>query len=218
MKNLIMCLMLVLIAACGGGGGSGGGGFAPITHIPMPPDPVPEIQEPTPKCHISLWGDSVLYGGHSLNQRLETPVGANMALQRPSWVIQDNSMNGGSATLQLSYFLQHPLSDIVVLQYGINDVGNNLPYESSMRSMIERAKSLNKTVILTGFSQGDIANRNQGNQTVEKLALEHGLLFADWSTVEYTKEDTFDGIHPRQEYSNRLAARLIETIKLTGCM
>jgi len=132
--------------------------------------------------------------------------------------VEDHSANGASATLYLPFFLQNALTEIVVLQYGINDVGNNFPYETSMRSMIEYAKAKGKTVIVTGLSQGDIANEDQGNATAEKLALEYGLLYADWNSVDYVEGDTIDGVHPKQDYSTRLTNRLIETVELTGCM
>lgn len=211
-------LVVIGLYGCGGGGSSGSGVGFPIIGTPVQPAPEPVVD--TPKtCQIELWGDSVLYGGYSLNSRIESPVALSLQAWNPLWKIQDHSENGGSATYKLSTFLQDELAPIVVLQYGINDVGLGLPYEASMRSMIEYAKSKGSTVILTGFSQGEIAYRTYGNSIVEKLALEYGLLFADWGSVDFfPEEDTYDGLHPKQNYSKRLAFRLEETIRQTGCV
>lgn len=217
--HLYICLILLAcvgIVGCGGGSGSGGG-FLPPIGIPIQPTPPEEPQPPSKTCQIDLWGDSVLYGGYDTFKRLEEPVALFLTRSIEGADVRDHSRNGDSAYFAQFRFLQKEPAPIVVLEFGINDVGNNFPYEASMRSLIDYAKSKGSTVIITGFSQGQIANRNQGNEIAERLALEYGALFADWGSVEYNEGDTFDGVHPKQEYSTRLARRLYETIKPIEC-
>ncbi|WP_225784544.1 SGNH/GDSL hydrolase family protein [Xenophilus sp. Marseille-Q4582] len=214
----LLLTVIILLVGCGGGG-SGPGAGMPIIGAPIQlpvTDPSTSTPETNPEnCTVALWGDSVMYGGYELVKRLSSPPAMTLKTLRPQYTVTDHSQNGASAFYFLPIFLsaEHE-EDVVVIQYGINDAGHNFPYETSMRSMIERAQAMKKIVMITGISQGGIPNREPYNAIAERLAVEYGVYFADWGSVEFHDGDVPDGVHPNQEYSTRLIARLTEILDL----
>jgi len=195
------------LAACGGGGG---GAEADVPQASAKPAPV---------CTVSLYGDSILWGGYanggSVVMRLEEPPAAALKRMRPKYEVTDFSLNGDSATVRLPSFLNDaPPGRIVVLQYGVNDTGmapSAAAYAETLRSMVQRVKALNKTPVITGLSRSVIPKRDLFDDTARRVAYEESVVFADWSAAEWfpdTDVDVVGGAHPKQAYSLRLVERL----------
>jgi len=196
---------LVALAACGGGGGSDAESAKP--------------EAPRPVCSVSLYGDSILWGGYanggSVVMRLEEPPAAALKRLRPKYDVTDYSLNGDSATVRLPAFLNdNPPGRIVVLQYGVNDTGmapSANAYAESLRSMVQRVKALGKTPVITGLSRSVIPKRDLFDDTARRVAYEESVVFADWSAAEWhpdTDMDVVGGAHPKQAYSLRLVERI----------
>lgn len=208
MKILAILATALLITACGGGGGGGGG-----TYFPVGPS-VPVVETPVEKtvCSVALIGDSIMHGGYQVSLRLPVPPAANLKLQRPNYEVQDYSYNGGNAMQYASTFLTQELNTkIVVIEFGVNDAGNGLPYEVYMRQMLDRAKALNKKIVITGIvkSAATLPRYSEYNDVAKKLADEYGAVWAGWDAESFdSSADAPDGLHPSQEYSTRLVQRL----------
>lgn len=218
MRRFFSTLMVVFataaITACGGGGS---GGFPVLPPVSMPA-PGPEPVEETPVCTVTLWGDSIMHGGYNIFDRLPVPPAINLKRMRPAYTVIDRSYNGGNASLSLGDFLGNDLTEsrIVVLQYGVNDLGSNYPYDFTMRSMLTYAKAAGKSVVMTGIvpTARGFENYNRYNNIAASLAEEFGAYWAGWDEVEYNEGDAVDGLHPGQEYSTRLVGALAETLDL----
>ncbi|MDQ0069575.1 lysophospholipase L1-like esterase [Variovorax boronicumulans] len=168
-----------------------------------------------PDCTVALWGDSILYGGFgaSLANRIKEPPAAALKRIRPAWTIADYSSPGDSAHKRLPTFVMQPMpARVVVLQYGINDAGNNYQYEPALRGMVDYVQAARKTSIVTGLSQvkaDRMPQRDGYDATARRVAQEEGVLFADWGAARFDPADMVDDIHPQQPYSTRLVERLV---------
>jgi lysophospholipase L1-like esterase len=220
MKKLIMVILVSLLTACGGGGGGGSGGGMPM--MPgIPTTPVTPVTPPAaPVCSVALFGDSIMHGGYQLTLRLPIPPAANVKIQRPKYEVKDYSYNGASAAQSLPSFLSQEItSEVVVIEYGVNDAGNGLLYEIPMRSMLDRAKALNKKIIITGIlkSAAGLPRYNEYNEVAKALAKEYGATWAGWDEVAFdASKDAPDGLHPSQEYSTRLVGALATALDIVS--
>jgi len=220
MKKLIMVILVSLLTACGGGGGGGSGGMPMMPGIPT--TPVTPVTPPAaaPTCSVTLFGDSVMHGGYQLTLRLPIPPAANVKIQRPKYDVKDFSYNGATASQSLPSFLAEDITtQVVVIEYGVNDAGNGLLYEIPMRSMLDRAKALNKKIIITGIlkSASTLPRYNEYNDVAKALAKEYGAVWAGWDEVAFdASKDAPDGLHPSQEYSNRLVGALATALDVVS--
>lgn len=212
MKTIFFALILSLLTACGGGGGGSGGGYG----MPMLPS-IPVVEQPTapaekPVCSVSLFGDSIMHGGYQVTLRLPLPPADNLKLQRPNYEVQDFSYNGGTAFQSSSTFLNQQLTTrIIVFEFGVNDAGNSLPYEVPMRQMLDRAKVLDKKIIITGILKSAVPFPRyvEYNDIAKALAKEYGAVWAGWDEEAFNVDtDAPDKLHPSQEYSTRLVQRV----------
>lgn len=206
---------IFLLSACGGGGGGGSGG------VGVPPIVVPPVvTPPAAVCSVSLYGDSIMHGGYQLVYRLPVPPATNLKLMRPKYDVLDFSYNGGTAIQYSSAFLSQEIkSQVVVIEFGVNDAGNALLYEIPMRQMLDRARALNKKIILTGIIKPAeaFARYNEYNSLAKALAVEYGATWAGWDEEAFTPGvDTPDGLHPSQEYSTRLVQRLAAALDVVS--
>ncbi len=148
------------------------------------------------------------YGGNFVDRLPERPAAALRRI-RPAYTIADYSQIGDTALARLGNFLNGPIPmRIVVIQYGVNDAGSSYPYESPLRALVARVKSLGKTPIVTGLSRGAIANRDAYDDIARKVAKDTGTEFADWGAAAFDPAEMADPIHPGQLYSLRLVQQL----------
>ncbi len=216
MKKLIAIIFAAaVLTACGGGGGGGAASFpVGVPTTPVVTTPTPAVEAPV--CTVALFGDSILHGGYNVSFRLAIPPADNLKIQRSKYTVSDYSYNGGNAVQYLPEYLNKTVdSRIVVIEFGVNDAGNGLVYEYPMRQMLDRAKALNKIIIIPGIvkSAEPFARYNEYNNIAKNLASEYGATWAGWDEVTFNKDtDTMDGLHPTQEYSNRLVEALSSTL------
>ncbi|WP_280816702.1 SGNH/GDSL hydrolase family protein [Variovorax sp. TBS-050B] len=184
--------------------------------------PIEDAKAPPPAalvCSVGLYGDSILYGGFGANlgNRLPDPPVVAMRRMRPTWQISDHSVVGDSAFQRRPAFVRQPsTARVVVLEYGINDVGNSYDYEPAFRAMARHVKAQRKALVVTGLSRvrGNLAERReQYDATARRIAAEEGAVFADWGSVPFDPKHMVDDVHPSQEYSTRLVQRLVETLE-----
>jgi lysophospholipase L1-like esterase len=212
-KLLVVLLAALALAACSSIGQKT---LAPVASTSAPRAPAPPA--PVRNCSVALYGDSILWGGYgaTMGTRLQDPPAVALRRIRPAWVVSDHSVIGDSAHKRSPSFLKERISaSVVVLQYGINDVGNNYAYEPALRAMAQHAKVQGKVLVITGLSRvrGSLAERTaQYDATARRVASETGAVFADWSTVAFDPAHMADDIHPAQPYSSRLNERLAATL------
>jgi hypothetical protein len=169
-------------------------------------------------CSVSFYGDSILYGGYGANlgNRLPDPPAAAMRRIRPAWKVSDHSVVGDSAHARMPAFVTQPMpTRVVVLQYGVNDAGQNHDYEPALRAMARHVKAQRRTLVITGLSQvrGSLSEpRGRYDAIARQIAVEEGAVFADWGSVSFDAAQMIDDIHPAQAYSTRLAQRLAMTL------
>ena len=169
-------------------------------------------------CSVGFYGDSILYGGFGANlgNRLPDPPAAAMRRIRPAWKVADHSVVGDSAHARMPTFVRQPMpTRVVVLQYGVNDAGQNHAYEPALRAMARHVKAQRRTLVITGLSRvrgGMSEPRGRFDAIARQVALEEGAVFADWGSVPFDATQMIDDVHPAQAYSTRLAQRLAMTL------
>lgn len=214
MKSLITVLFALILTACGGGGGGSGGGMAlpmmPVTGVAAPVAVAPVVA-PKPICTVALFGDSVMHGVQGTGLLPVVPS-ANIKAMRPAYTVDDFSYAGATSSEYAPKFLTQQIdAQIVVIEYGINDTSHELQYEVPMRQILDRAKALNKKIIITGIIKSAAFPRyNEYNTMALSLAKEYGATWAGWDEVSFVVgTDTPDGLHPSQTYSTSLVQSLV---------
>ncbi|WP_177142590.1 GDSL-type esterase/lipase family protein [Variovorax sp. YR216] len=125
---------------------------------------------------------------------------------------------GGTAIAAQASVLQDAMAErFIVIQYGMNDSNYKSPIEPAFRSMLDRVKAMGRTPVLTGISTataGEVMLRAVYNVTIANLAKEYGALYANWpGDVAYDAGSLMaDGVHPTDDYQQRLADKLSATI------
>jgi len=209
--------VLATVAGCGGGGGGGGGGGAGIVGLPIaapPPAQSPAPVEKPPECSVTLYGDSVLYGYTDAGRLAEPPAAALKRLM-PAMRVVDHSTPGDYLLLRMPKFMNDDIDTrFVVIQHGLNDAGNGFSYETPLRTMAQRVKSLGRTLVVTGISRvkPEMPNRQPYDDIARRVASEEGALFADWGAVRFDPAEMTDDVHPAQPYSVRLTERLVSVL------
>lgn len=170
----------------------------------------------TANCSVMLFGDSILYGAHNGVQRLADPPAAMLQRLRPRYAVMDHSHPGDSAHLHAPRFKRTPLRGrIVVLQFGINDAGQDYPdYERAMRAMVRRVRAQGLVPLITGLShvsEGQ-AGRDAYDRSARRVAHSTGTAFADWGAVHFDTADMADAVHPGQPYAARLTQQLVRAL------
>ena len=203
-----------LLVACGGGGGSIGSApllaLAPVS-IPVADAPAPLVRD----CSVTLYGDSILNGSTFSSGRITEPPATVIRRMRPAYRVVDRSVAGDNAQQRMPIMLNDSIDTrLVVFEQGLNDAGNALPYEAPLRSMVQRAKSLGKLVVVTGIPQTtvSVANRDAYDAVARRVAADEGATFADWGAVSVVIADMADDVHPAQVQSTRLVEQLVKSL------
>jgi len=205
MKHILMIASLAAAAlvGCGGGGGGAGGGV-PASLVATSPPAAPPAASASPAagdCTVAYWGDSI---SALTAPRLD-----------PRITVHAHSVVGGTAQAAQTAFLQDPLAEpIVVLEYGTNDANGGSDLEAPLSSMIDRASSLHRTIILTGIpheTAGAVAVEANYNFWMSTL----NLPYVNWGSTSGGL--MADGVHPDDAYqqvlADALSAKILESCK-----
>lgn len=211
------------LTACGGGGGGGGGSGGGMPMLPLAPvaapAPTPAPATPARDCSVTLYGDSILNGSTFSAGRIAEPPTAGIQRLRPAYRVVDRSQAGDNAQQRMPSMLNDAIDTrIVVIEQGLNDAGNSLPYEAPLRAMVQRVKALGKLPIVTGISQAKVAvaNRDAYDAIALRVASEEGATFADWGAVSVVPTDMADDVHPAQAQSTRLVEQLVKALDVVA--
>lgn len=205
-KKAVAVAALSVVAACGGGG-SGGTSMPPSFGQQQPSVSQPKQTTEQPLGKVT--GCSVIFYGDSITALTAPRMGKGLQVTVKAQV-------GGTAQSNLATFLQDPLdARFVAINFGMNDSNGAgaMTFDSTVRSMLDRAKALGRTPVLTGISKataGDVGIRSNLNLLLSQLAKDYGALWADWPATNGAL--MADGIHPADEMQQALADRLTQAI------
>lgn len=207
----VLAVVCYMLTGCGGGGGAGGSGEPPnvlVAAQSSPPVATPAVPASTGVpaaggCTIGYWGDSISgLTGWRIDPRI---------------VVDMHAVWGGTAQAAVATFLQDPLAEpIQVIEYGTNDADAKVDPTGALTAMLDRAKALGRTVVLTGMphnTAGDPSAHATVDAIIRALAKAYGAAYADWPDVPYAAGDLIaDGVHPGDAYQQRLADVLSSTV------
>jgi hypothetical protein len=186
--------------------------------VALAPVAAPATQAPAAPardCSVTLYGDSILNGSTFKSGRIAEPPASGIQRMHPAYRVVDRSVPGDNAQIRMPVMVNDTIdTHIVVLEQGINDAGNALPYEAPLRAMVQRGKALGKLVVVTGISQAAVAvaNRDAYDAIARRVAAEEGVTFADWGAVPVVVAEMADDVHPAQPQSTRLTEQLVKAL------
>ena len=207
-------LLAVLCAGCGGGS------------LDEPP------AAPAPRV-IEWYGDSLTFGsiagpGGELTRLPVPPVRRAQELLGDGALCVDLSLPGatvrdalaGVAMMPFGAFGQHiraSAADTVVIRYGGADAlrGTPLPdFERDLSAMVNLAQAAGKTVLLVGVIATPSGATDAYDLAVERTADALAAGFVDVRAVPYAlPDDTADGTHPAQAWSDRITAAIVQHLQ-----
>lgn len=176
---------------------------------------------PAPPLTIELNGDSLLHGyGVEV-----TPV-QRMQAARPSWVLDDRTVNGLLMETAIQTFPGEPhVAKVIVIALGANDSFSMVP-ASSYRAHLDQAvaviRSAGAVPVFTGLARMPadrfpaewIANWEALNAVMHEIAQREGIAHAGWDADYRGEEDLQpDFVHRSQPASDRFAELLIAAIE-----
>jgi lysophospholipase L1-like esterase/predicted small lipoprotein YifL len=211
-RTVIAAAALLALAACGGGGGGSmppASAFSTASEAPAQQSAQPEQPAQIPDKKAAATGCTVAYWGDSISALTESKLGKGLA-------VTAHAVIGGTAQAALPTFLQDPMVErFVVIQYGMNDSNGAgaSAFETSIRSMLDRAKAVGRTPVLTGISKataGEVGVRANLNLLLSQLANDYGALWANWPSTSGAL--MADGVHPADDYQQLLADKLTRVI------
>ena len=206
----IGALLAALCAGCGGGD-------APSTSTPRV---------------IEWYGDSLTFGSIAgpsgeLTRLAVPPVRRAQELLGSAALCVDLSLPGatvadalaGVAMMPFGAFGQHiktSAADTVVIRYGGADAlrGTPLPdFERDLSAMVNMAQASGKTVLLVGVIATPGGATDAYDLAVERTADALGAGLVDVRAVPFAPEDTADGTHPAQAWSDRITASIVQHLQ-----
>ncbi len=219
-KALLIYLMLFFITGCGDGG--------------------PNV-ETIKKVSIELNGDSLMHG-----LKLDTSIPKYIKINNPQWSIDDRGVSGLTMKLldlgykepyldapisdyprgpQLPFSDEKHLSDIVVIELGVNDAYIQVPvdeYNEHLTSVVNTILIQNKIPVLVTipqFSTNGVFNDSTKktselmNTIIRKIALEKSIALVELDKIPFNINDTTDGVHRTQIASNIFADLIANKIR-----
>lgn len=209
---LAISLAITVLTACGGGG----------------------LVQSVNKALI--FGDSITANGNPPSGNLiGTLAGIPIEnLATGSEVVQNaitgepvRTADGGVFPLKYTTFaekIKTTDANIIILRYGGGDALLSTPPEtffSQISTLLNICSDYNKKVLLVGVSgisgiyqHTEAAKLAEANNSILKLtATARRIPFVNVRDLSYTNEDFVDGLHPTQEYSDRMAAYIADALK-----
>lgn len=184
-----------------------------------------------PRKKVALFGDSTVYGAPSHVQpnkggRLEYPMhdrinsygifeSSNFGINGD---IPSDLLNGLSRDFNFDKWLITNNHEIVVFGFGsASAIRKDFNFIKDLSLLIEKSIAANRQVVLRGvvpmfqvdsnpaLTQEHVNLANKYREELENLSKSKNLPYSDISQIPYRLEDIWDGLHPEQEYSNRIA-------------
>lgn len=181
------------------------------------------IEKTSDDCSVVLYGDSILHGayvGDGQTRRHRRNPAAELKARRPAWRIDDRTQPGQSLEmLAKTFHSDQRASRVVVLGSGIAEGWSGGSVLSDLPRMIETVRREGRTPVLTGYSRqlpnafmtaDKLEGRDRVDAEVKALALETRIEFADFGAAR--PAEMADEVHPTEQYSLRLSAKLIEAL------
>lgn len=226
MKSASATLLAVSMAlsACGGksAGTTDAAGAVPVAPaVIAAAQPMPDKASAT--CSVVLYGDSILNGSYvkeELSMRHARHPAAELKAQRPAWRIDDRTVPGQSLAKVAKGFHNDPRdARVVVIESGIAEGWSGRTVLAHLPWMIEAVRFEGKIPVLTGYSRqtpnafmtpDKLAGRDRIDDEAKRLARDMDVEFADFGSAGPV--ELIDEVHPTEEYSRRLTAKLIEAL------
>jgi len=209
---------LILSAVCAALCGCGGGGDAPA------PASAPHV--------IEFYGDSLTFGSingpdGTLTRLAVPPVRRAQDLLGPAAVCVDLSLPGatvadalaGAAMMPFGAFgahIQASNAATLVIRYGGADAlrGTPLPdFERDLGALVTQAQAAGKSVLLVGVITMPGGATDDYDLAVERTADAHGAGFVNVRAVPGGPDETADGTHPAQAWSDRITAAIVQHLQ-----
>ncbi|MDM0074551.1 SGNH/GDSL hydrolase family protein [Variovorax sp. J2P1-59] len=216
-------LLALALSACGGKSAD-----TPVTGaVPATPGVVaaarPMPDKTSADCSVVFYGDSILNGSYvkeELSMRHARHPAAELKAQRPAWRIDDRTVPGQSLAKVAKGFHGDPRdARVVVIESGIAEGWSGGTVLTHLPWMIEAVRFEGKIPVLTGYSRqtpnafmtpDKLAGRDRIDDEAKRLARDMDVEFADFGSAG--PAELIDDVHPTQEYSLRLTAKLIEAL------
>ena len=212
-KPFAILLSALCAALCGCGGGDG-----------APAAPAPRV--------IAFYGDSLTFGsiegpGGELTRLAVPPVRRAQELLGDAAVCVDLSLPGatvadalaGAAMMPFGPFdahIQASSAATLVIRYGGADALRGTPaadFERDLGALVTQAQAAGKAVLLVGVIATPGGATDDYDLAVERVADAHGAGFVDVRAVPGGPDETADGIHPAQAWSDRLTAAIVQHLQ-----
>jgi hypothetical protein len=212
-KPFALILSAVCAALCGCGGGEG-----------APAAPAPRV--------IAFYGDSLTFGSingpaGTLTRLAVPPVRRAQDLLGDAAVCVDLSLPGatvadalaGAAMMPFGPFgahIQASSAATLVIRYGGADALRGTPaadFERDLGAMVTQAQAAGKAVLLVGVIATPGGATDDYDLAVERTADAHGAGFVDVRAVPGGPDETADGTHPAQAWSDRITAAIVQHLQ-----
>ncbi|MDM0104315.1 SGNH/GDSL hydrolase family protein [Variovorax sp. J22R24] len=220
----LLAVSMALMSACGGKSAGTTDAAGPVPTMPAAiaaTQPVPD--NATADCSVVLYGDSILNGSYvkeELSTRHARHPAAELKARRPAWRIDDRTVPGQSLAKVAKGFRKDPRdARVVVIESGIAEGWSGGTVLTHLPWMIEAVRFEGKIPVLTGYSRQTpnafmtpdrLAGRDRIDDEAKTLARDMDVEFADFGSAGPV--ELIDEVHPTEDYSLRLTAKLIEAL------
>ena len=222
--SAILLAVSMALSACGGKSAGTTDAAGPIPLAPAviaAARPMPD--KASPDCSVVLYGDSILNGSYvkeEMSMRHVRHPATELKAQRPAWRIDDRTVPGQSLAKVAKGFHSDPRdARVVVIESGIAEGWSGGTVLTHLPWMIEAVRFEGKIPVLTGYSRqtpndfmtpDKLAGRDRIDDEAKRLARDMDVEFADFGSAGPV--ELIDEVHPTEDYSLRLTAKLIETL------
>ena len=161
------------------------------------------------------------------NARLDVPPVRRINEYTKLYEVIDYSLPGattraalrGSPGLPFDNFksqMETSQEKITLLRFGGADALLDIAeFEQNLRELVKLVRLNNKTPIITGivYISNPDTRVDAYNEVAKSVAQSTGTKFIDLRSLPYKPEDSVDGLHPTQEYSDRISKLIADMLQ-----
>ena len=181
--------------------------------------------------YVGQYGDSVSWGSCAScpTYRLEVPpVRRINELATGKFELLDFSLPGatvvdalqGGRAMPFSTFvaqMDYSPEKVVLLRFGGADalLGEDVEvFRAGLKELVKAALAKNKRPVITGIVWTSTPNTTLDlfNSVAKQVAEETQVKFLDLRSLPYSPEDSVDGLHPNQAYSDRISKFIVDQL------